>query len=365
MAITGYMESSLMTSEVFNGIESELQIKDKAVNLIKNAKHISNEDIEAAYITVKQITDSLTREALKAFDNGRIQLIYNNVPSLAMTQAMPFMTFKTKSGYITYVFVDKYIILSREGVMKMEPSVLRDLLTGALVANGIKKNYGALSSNQYLANILMDIYTKFFTRIINREFSILFDECHDQYDEYEFYVYIELINMFRTIKSSLVLFTIGDDVHAIALFRGYVEILSKIMLSDKFKEDYVAFKNYNTYLQNYKNNKEPLPADMIERLGKNATNENYIAYGWAKNKKGKSISTMTDLIKEAFGKSMDEFIHYSSEFVHEDYVNVGYNFIYLRKEYINIYYMTIKNALDEWDFDEIKTGRFENLFKNV
>ena len=204
-----------------------------------------------------------------------------------------------------------------------------------------------------------------FSNYINREFSILFDECHDQYDEYEFYVYIELINMFRTIKSSLVLFTIGDDVHAIALFRGYVEILSKIMLSDKFKEDYVAFKKYNTYLQNYKNNKEPLPADMIERLGKNATNENYIAYGWAKNKKGKSISTMTDLIKEAFGKSMDEFIHYSSEFVHEDYVNVGYNFIYLRKEYINIYYMTIKNALDEWDFDEIKTGRFENLFKNV
>lgn len=221
MAITGYMESSLMTSEVFNGIESELQIKDKAVNLIKNAKHISNEDIEAAYITVKQITDSLTREALKAFDNGRIQLIYNNVPSLAMTQAIPFMTFKTKSGYITYVFVDKYITLSREGVMKMEPSVLRDLLTGALVANGIKKNYGALSSNQYLANILMDIYTKFFTRIINREFSIAADKI--QYDTIRYWINkFFLTNIFGLTDSE-------ENIESVAM--SHVKFLDETQIS--------------------------------------------------------------------------------------------------------------------------------------
>ena len=204
-----------------------------------------------------------------------------------------------------------------------------------------------------------------FSNYINREFSTQFDNEHDQLDEYEFCVYWELINMFRTVKSSLVLFTIGDDVHAIALFRGYVEIASKIMLADNFKEDYVAFKNYNNYLQNYKNYKKPLPQEMVDRLGKNATNENFIAYGWAKNKNGKRITTMTDLIKAAFGKNLEEFIHYSSEFVHEDYVNVGYDFMYFRKSYIDLYFNTIKMALDEWDFDEIKISRFLNLFKNV
>lgn len=186
MAIIGITESSLMNSEVFIGLEDALSVKDKAVTLIKTAKHLRNEDIEAAYITVKQITDSLTKEALKAFDSGRVQLIYNNESKLSMTQAVPFMTFKTKSGYITYVFVDKYVTMTRDGVLKMEPSILRDLLITGVIANGIKVNYNNLASNQYLANILMEMYCKFFTRIINREFSIAADKI--QYDIIRYWI---------------------------------------------------------------------------------------------------------------------------------------------------------------------------------
>lgn len=178
MAIKGYMESSLLTSEVFQGLNDPktTNFTNKAINLIKTAKHLTNEDIEAAYISVKQISDSLTRAAVKAFDEERIVLIYNNIPSLSLTQAVPFITFKTANGYITYVFMDKYISVSRDGIMNLQSSVLRDLLIGALIANGIKRNYSNLSTNQYLQKILMEIYTKFVTRIINREFSIAADK---------------------------------------------------------------------------------------------------------------------------------------------------------------------------------------------
>lgn len=186
MAIIGITESSLMNSEVFIRLEDALSVKDKAVNLIKTGKHLRNEDIEVAYITVKQITDSLTKEALKAFESGRVQLIYNNESKLSITQAVPFMTFKTKSGYITYIFVDKYITMSRDGALKIEPSILRDLLIAGVIANGIKVNYNNLASNQYLANILMEMYCKFFTRIINREFSIAADKV--QYDIIRYWI---------------------------------------------------------------------------------------------------------------------------------------------------------------------------------
>lgn len=180
MAIKGYMESSLSSSEIFKGINDIAggeNTTQKAINLIKTAKHLTNEDIEAAYISVKQITDTLTREAVKAFDDGRIVLIYSNVPALSVTQALPFITFKTKGGtYITYVFMDKYISMSRDGIMNLQAPILRDLLTGALIANGLKKNYEALSTNQYLQNVMTEIYTKFFTRILNRQFSIAADK---------------------------------------------------------------------------------------------------------------------------------------------------------------------------------------------
>lgn len=170
-----FNESSLMDSEVFQGINNIDPAKkthEKAIDLIKSAKHLTVEDIEAAYISVRQITDSLVRAAMKAFDNETIVLIYNNIPSLSITQAIPFLTFKKGNKYVTYVFVDKYISVSRDGVLSMQPAILRDLLTSALVANALKTNYSLLSSSQYMQKLLTEIYTELVIRILNRDYSI-------------------------------------------------------------------------------------------------------------------------------------------------------------------------------------------------
>ena len=178
MAIRGFMESTLGTSEVYDGLNKMggISTTDKAKSLIKTAKQLTNEDIEAAYISVKQISDSLTRAAMKAFDDGRIVLIYNNVPAQSVTEALPFITFKTSTGYKTYIFMDRYITVNRDGVMTLQAPIFRDLLIGALISNGLKNNYQNLASNQYLQNTLTEIYTKFVTRIINREYSIMADK---------------------------------------------------------------------------------------------------------------------------------------------------------------------------------------------
>lgn len=179
MAITGYMESSLGTSEIFkqiNELEGGENTLEKAKNLIKNAKKLTNEDIEASYIAVRQVTDTLTRAAMKAFDEEKVVLIYNNNPAIEVTQTLPFITLKNGQGYnITYVFVHKYVQISRSGVMSIQPSILRDLLIGAYVANGIRNSYSKLASNTYLMKTLMEIYSECMIRILNREFAIKAD----------------------------------------------------------------------------------------------------------------------------------------------------------------------------------------------
>lgn len=183
MAITGFMESSITTSEIFSGINGVQNstgnntIK-KCLDLIKTAKHLTNEDIEPAYITVKQMTDSLTKAALLAFDASKVVLLYNKDTSKSVTQALPFITFKSKSGnnYQTFVFVDKYITLGRDGGMSIQASIFRDLIIGGLISNALKNNYDLLSNNAYLQKTLMDIYTKFVVRILNRQFSIIPDK---------------------------------------------------------------------------------------------------------------------------------------------------------------------------------------------
>ena len=226
MAIKGFMESSLAHSEVFTDINNQMNIQERAITLIKNAKHLTNEDIEGAYIAVKQITDSLTREAVKAFDEERTVLVYNSVPRDSIPQALPFITFKTKSGYVTYVFVDKYVTTSRDGVLSMQAPILRDLLTGALIANGLKRNYEALSTNQYLQKTCMEIYTKFFTRIINREYSIAADK--PKFDVIQY-----MVNKFFLLN----IFGAADSKENIeTLSKAHIKYLDELAVGDMVRQ---------------------------------------------------------------------------------------------------------------------------------
>ena len=207
-----------------------------------------------------------------------------------------------------------------------------------------------------------------FSNYINREFSEEFDKkiANNPEITYDACYACEFINAFRTLKSSMLLFTIGDDVHGIALYRGFMEVCSKIMLAEQFKEDYLKYKLYNSFLQMYKNDKTPLPKEMIEELGDKCTNENYLAYGWAKNKQGKRITTLTELVNCAYNKDpkINQFLHYSGEFIHEDYVGVGYDYIALRRGYIDAYFKLSKMLLDGVKGIK-KVNKYKQLYDNV
>ena len=181
-----FEESRLPTSEIFGIFKTVGEPLEKAKHLIKNAKILTSEDIETAYIQVRQYANSLSKAAVKAFDNGSTILLYNDTPALSMSQAFPFITFNHNGKYITYVFMDKYISKNRDGVLQLSPTIMHDLLIGALIANKLKSDYSTLSSNQYLEKILMEIYTKFITRILNKEYGIGADK--QIYDAVQYYI---------------------------------------------------------------------------------------------------------------------------------------------------------------------------------
>ena len=165
--------------------------------------------------------------------------------------------------------------------------------------------------------------------------------------EFERYFSCELCNWFRVVRSSLLLLNYGDDAHGIALFRGSMEQLAKLVHMQNFSEEYLLFKNFNVCLQAKKFNDEPLPAEMVDFLQndpdhkKNRNTEVFLGYGWARNKKGDRILKMSDFVKEAFPQNALEKSLYvlSSEFVHEDYAGVGYDYISIRKGLIDYYYL--------------------------
>lgn len=257
---------------------------------------------------------------------------------------------------------DNETINNEEQLIKIVKGYVRNYLE-AIFAN--RKIFIASHPVQYEPKVVSILA---FSNYINREFSKEIGEevAKNSLNTFETYYSCEFINAFRTLKSSLILFTIGDDIHAIALYRGFIEICSKVLLAEQYKEDYVKYKQYNINLQMYKVDKTPLPQEMIDDLGDNCKNENYLAYGWAKNKQGKRITTLTEFVNYAFDYNprVNEFLHYSSEFIHEDYVGVGYDYIALRKGFIDAYFELSKMLLNEFK-DIKKINKYKNLYNNV
>jgi hypothetical protein len=172
-------------------------------------------------------------------------------------------------------------------------------------------------------------------------------------DKFTFYYIFEFMAWLRSIRGLIFLLTIGDDVHGMALLRGVIEIASKILFIDKYREEYVLFKDFNAYLQEWKITQKPLPLEMVEYLQGEKdyaqNKENFLAYGWAKNQKGKRILTMREFFYEGLGKNKDieKLFQITSEFVHEDYVGVGYDYVSIRKYLLDLCFYFYRTFLGE------------------
>lgn len=226
MAITLYQESSLGTSEVWktvNSIYPNETLLDRAMRHIKGeGKILTSEDIEPAYIAVKQITDSLTAAAIHAFDMQKVKMVYCRNPKQSINQAVPFLTFKAKSGYLTYLFVNNRYVTNDDGVYRIQAPILRDLLTGATVANAIRSDYEKLRTNAYLQKILMNTYTAFVARILNRGYSIMSDKI--LFDKIQFWVNkFFLIHIFGVVDS---------DENIDTMASAHVRYLDQMALDD-------------------------------------------------------------------------------------------------------------------------------------
>ena len=151
-------------------------------------------------------------------------------------------------------------------------------------------------------------------------------------------------NIKRSMLSSLSLFALGDDVHGFALIRGIVEQFSRlILLDDTNIHKFVEYINLNKDLQEYKmkksrNNNTLIPYELkkfleINNLSINSS-EKVLLNGWCKNQANRPVQTNIELVRLAFiGTNMEKFVdlyHFSSEFIHEDYLFVNYDYISMR-----------------------------------
>ena len=173
-----FKESSLATSEVYNGINdltgSNLLVKCREV--ILNEKTLTTDDLESVYVQLKQFPNVLTSRAVKAWVDGETIVKFNTGSRMDI---FPFVSLGSKETgkRNNYVFLDKgrfAIVNPKNNALTVQPGIMHDLLVGALVGGKIRSNYDRFVSDttDSMLQILMSIYIRFVCRILNREYAI-------------------------------------------------------------------------------------------------------------------------------------------------------------------------------------------------
>lgn len=167
-----YNESSLSSSLIFNQFnKSSGNVVDKAKTVIKNGRIIANEDIQTQYMRLKQYGNSFTKAAVVAFDQGLLNIVYNNNPENNISMAFPFLTFKKGDNYVTYIFINPYASINKDDQIIVNETALNILMQSAYAANRIKTNPDKVYANSYIETITLEIYVKLIMRILLREYG--------------------------------------------------------------------------------------------------------------------------------------------------------------------------------------------------
>lgn len=149
-------------------------------------------------------------------------------------------------------------------------------------------------------------------------------------------------NILRSVRAVLMLFSVGDAMHALALLRGYIEqIVRYTALLRADTGTYRRYADYNAALQKWREKDDPrapLPRDLAAFLREKhltpARAENYLLYGWytVNGRPCTHLRRMAEaVLPPEFSAPLLRLYHLTSEFVHEDYAGVSYDYPALRR----------------------------------
>lgn len=158
-------------------------------------------------------------------------------------------------------------------------------------------------------------------------------------DLFHIYVMLLINNLVRSIKSSLIMFSIGDDIHGYSLFRGIIEQLAMIVNAYRNKDDFTEATTINRLLFSIDGGAEldeeakiTLQKFKDKYKCKDSNIEKIVRYGWCKTSK-KPIQNSSDFIKSAFGSINDSFLNLykvTSKLIHEDCIATPYDYVNMR-----------------------------------
>lgn len=171
-----YMEASLSDSEMFQNLNKSSAIISKVGTALKNGVALDKTYIEEQYLQIEKAKPSpLSDRILKAFDDGRIKLIYNKKDRV--TTAVPFIVVNVGGKPTACIFVADFAPMNKEGTqLSVDMKKLYTLMESGYVGLNYFSNPAPFLKNGGFMKIFATVYAEMYLRILNREYALSLDK---------------------------------------------------------------------------------------------------------------------------------------------------------------------------------------------
>ena len=181
-----FMEASLSDSATFNMLNKSSTIIQKIAKAMKNGVVLDKSYFETQYIQISRTRISpLTDVVLKAFDEGKIRLIYNK--NEHVTVALPFVILNIGGKACANIFINEFSSMTKGDTPQLTIEVKRlyTLLESSLIGIVYFSKPTYFTRNSTFMKALTNIYSQMMLRLLNRDYALSLTK--DLYDATNYY----------------------------------------------------------------------------------------------------------------------------------------------------------------------------------
>lgn len=172
--------ASLTESKTFQSLNKSSNITTKVAKLISTGVSLDKSYIEEQYLQIQKTRISpIADKVLKAFDEGRIRLIWNK--NAHLTIAVPFIVVNIGGHPTGCIFISDFSSINKDDTaLTIEMKKLYVLMESAYVAMHYYTTPGKFTKNGTFMKTNAQIYSSMVLRILNRDYALSLDK--DAYD---------------------------------------------------------------------------------------------------------------------------------------------------------------------------------------
>jgi hypothetical protein len=162
---------------MFQNLNKSASLMAKIQKAIKNGVALDKSYFEAQYLLITKTNISpLANYVLRAFDEGKIRLIYNKRDHV--TVALPFVVLTIGGQTTACIFINEFSGMSKGDDMQLtiEMKKLYTLMESAYVASLYFTKPLYFTKNASFIKAMANIYSQMILRILNREYALSLDK---------------------------------------------------------------------------------------------------------------------------------------------------------------------------------------------